>query len=278
MRNRYKGLILATAVLFAFSPGLRAQTAPAGRPGKMAGKSSKAKMTSEKKFNPRDLSGVWDSSLSFRENKAYIGTFPDKPAMTPWAQALFDKAKPTFGPRSVPVSLTNDPVYQCFPPGTPRIFFHPFPVDIVQVPGRVIMLFEYDHMIRQIFLTGQHPDNMLPSYMGDSIGHWDGDTLVVDTVGFNGKTWVDREGHPSSTDLHVIERIRRINYNTLQDHITVIDPKAYTMPWGGNFLFRLHPTWRIGDFVCEDGKQFLKFEKEELTPQEKKMETEKKGK
>jgi hypothetical protein len=267
MRDRFRSFIPMFAVLLAFSPVLLAQTAPARESGK---KTMPQKKMSEKKFNPRDISGVWDSTPSFHINPKYLGTFPEEPSMTPWAQALFDKAKPTFGPRSVPVSVSNDPVYQCFPPGTPRIFFHPFPMDIVQTKHRVLMLFEYDHMIRQIFLTDKHPDNILPGYMGDSIGHWDGDTLVVDTIGFNGKTWVDREGHPSSTDLHVIEHIRRSNYDTLTDQITVIDPKAYTKPWGGTFTFRLHPDWRIGDFVCEDQMRFLKFEKEELTPQEKK--------
>jgi hypothetical protein len=254
MRNRFYRFILVATALFACSAMLAAQTDSAGPPEKMAG--------------PHDLTGVWDAGPTFRTDRAYFGTFPGKPSMTPWAQAQFDKAKPTFGPASVPVSLTNDPVYQCFPPGTPRIFFHPFPMEILQVPGRVIMYFEYDHIVRQIWLNRtKHPDNMIPTYMGDSIGHWDGDTLVVDTIGFNGKTWVDREGHPSSDQLHVVERIRRTGQNSLEDEIVITDPKAYTQPWGGTFLFQRHPNWHIEEFACEDNVSFLKFEKEEVTPQ-----------
>jgi hypothetical protein len=274
VRLRKLDPVLATAVLFAFFQPLRAQRAPASPSGHanepVLSPAVRQKIISEIPFNPRDITGVWDSSPSMKESRAYVGTFPDKPSMTPWAQALFDKAKPTFGPRSVPYSRSNDPTYQCFPPGTPRVFFHVLPFQIVQSPGRIFMLFEYHSIVRQIFLTDRHPDNIIPSYMGNSIGHWEGNTLIVDTIGFNGKTWVDREGHPSSTDLHVIERIRRINFDTLQDHVTVLDPKAYTKPWTGNFLFRLHPNWHIDEYVCEDEARFRNFEKEELGPQHQK--------
>ena len=91
-------------------------------------------------------------------------------------------------------------------------------MEIAHIPGRVLMLFEYDHFVRNIFTDGrEHPKDLNPSWMGDSIGKWEGDTLVVDTVGFNDKTWLDNDGHPHTEDLHVVERIRRVNHDTPDD-------------------------------------------------------------
>jgi len=115
------------------------------------------------------------------------------------------------------------------------------------------MLFEYNHFIRQIFLDRRaHPSDLDPSWMGDSIGHWEGGTLVVDTVGLNEKSWLDPVGHPHSDALHVVERIRRIDRDTLQDDLTFDDPKAYTKPWTGRQIFTRKPTWRLMEYVCED--------------------------
>ena len=98
----------------------------------------------------------------------------------------------------------------------PRLYLQPFPLEIIQVPGRVIMLFEFSHFIRQIYTDGRkHNTDLGPTWLGDAIGHWEGDTLVVDTIGFNDKTWTDRAGHPHSTDMHLVERIRRVDEKTL---------------------------------------------------------------
>ena len=122
-----------------------------------------------------DFSGVWtnfppEHTRSFGNSALR----PDPAPMTPWAQERFDQAKPTFGSRSVAVLETNDPVYECFRPGTPRIYMHPFPMEIIQTPGRVLMLFEYDHTVRQIYTDGrEHRTDLAPMWMGDSTGHWD---------------------------------------------------------------------------------------------------------
>jgi hypothetical protein len=166
-----------------------------------------------------------------------------------------------------PVNPTTISAVGCFPPGMPRLYLQPFPMEIIQVPGRVIMLFEFSHFVRQIYTDGRkHNTDLGPTWMGDATGHWDGDTLVVDTVGFNDKTWLDRAGHPHSTDLHLVERIRRVDQNTLQDDITIEDPKAYTKPWGGQLTFQLRPNWNILEMVCEDNVNFDQFLKNEAQP------------
>ena len=129
------------------------------------------------------------------------------------------------------------------------------------------MLFEYDSLRRQIFTDGRAHDTSLgPSWMGDSIGHWDGDTLIVDTVNFNDKTWIDRVGHPHTDALHLVERIRRINHGHLLDDITIEDSKAYSKPWTVHLDFLLRPKWTLAEQFCEDIENFQDLEKKETSP------------
>lgn len=219
-----------------------------------------------------DISGVWN--VRRQRGQQYLGwTFgPTDPQMTPWAQARFAATKPSFGPRSFedsndPVNPTTANSVGCFPPGVPRIYLQPFPMEIIQTPGRVMEFFEFNHFVRQIWTDGRpHNTALGQTWMGDSIGKWEGDTLVVDTIGFNDKTWLDRAGHPHSDQLHVTERIRRTDPNTLQIAINIEDPKAYTQPWGGTLTFGLHPRWNINEMVCEDNVNFDDFLKSEAKP------------
>jgi hypothetical protein len=212
-----------------------------------------------------DFSGVWFNNPP-QEMRAFQNSAfgPEPPAMTPWAQAKFDEAKPTFGDRAVPVAETNDPVYECFPPGTPRIYFHPFPMEIVQTPGRILMVFEYDHIIRQIWTDGrEHRDDLAPMWMGDSTGHWEGDTLVVETTNFNDRTWIDREGVPHSEQLRVLERLHINDNGDLQIDITIEDPVAFPAPWTGQ-RFYARSDWNIEEFMCMDNVTFEEYENEVL--------------
>ena len=199
-----------------------------------------------------DISGVWSGVMS--NNLLPKGT---EPPFTAWGMAQMKLNKPAHGDDSTIAS--TDPVDKCFPPGIPRLYYHPFPMEILQVPGRVVVVFEYDHFVRNIYTDGRpHPADLTPTWMGDAIGHWEGDTLVVDTVGFNAKTWLDRSGLPHSDALHLTERIRRADNATLVDDITVDDSKAYTKPWTAKRSFALKPKWNIMEFVCLD--QQLNFD------------------
>jgi hypothetical protein len=258
VRNHIRYPILALPALLTSAFVSFAQTAdqPAAERGQSA-------------ISSPTLSGVWNAKAPAGAKIdvliAYYSTFgKGEPAMTPWAEAQYKTAKPSFGPKSFTISETNDPVYQCFPPGVPRVYLHPFPVQIVETPGQVIMLFEYDHMVRRIYTDGRgHPNDLNPTWMGHSIGHWEGDTLIVDTVGFNDKTWLDRVGHPHSDQLRVTERFRRVDQNSLQIDLTLQDPKAYTKPITSTLFFQLKPKWDIMEQVCMDNVNFLDFEKKE---------------
>ena len=210
-----------------------------------------------------DFSGVWNNfppegTRSF-QNSQLIGELPP---MTPWARALYDQAKPTFGAMGVPVLETNDPVYECFRPGTPRIYMHPFPMEIIHTPGRVLMIFEYDHVVRQIFTDGRgHRDDLGPMWMGDSIGYWDDGVLVVETVNFNDRTWIDREGVPHSDELKVVERMYLDDEDNLVIDIEITDPVAFTESWSGKRRYR-KVDWVIEEFSCMDNFTFKAWEEE----------------
>jgi hypothetical protein len=261
MRNHTLGIALAFAIILSCSPAASAQTKPPSVP------------PADPSSNPaHDLSGVWFDDhprLITVMERYWAYTFTkEAPPMTPWAQAQFNAAKPSFGPHAFPLEETNDPIYHtCVPMGFPRIFLYPLPMQIVQTPGEVILLFEYDSVRHQIFTDGRSHDTALgPLWMGDSIGHWEGDTLVADTVNFNDKTWLDRMGHPHSEALHVVERIRRIDHDHLVDDITMDDPKAYTKPWTAHLPFVLKPKWTLAEAFCEDENSFQEIENNETKP------------
>ena len=211
----------------------------------------------------QNLQGVWNMHATPAQ-RHYLGSTytAEEPDMTPWAKEKFEETKPSNGPRTHTLKETDDPVLKyCYPPGTPRIYLQPFPMQIVQTPKEVIILFEYDHTVRHIYTDGRpHSPDLTPSYMGDSIGHWDGDTLVVDTVGFNDKTWLDRDGHVHSDQLHVIERFTRTGPSDLQIAITMEDPKALVKPWQTTLYYQLKPDWNLMEQVCTDNIDFLNFE------------------
>lgn len=217
---------------------------------------STAQRKTETAASARDLSGVW-----FARGLSADIFAKDDAAMTPWAEEKYKEAKPSFGPRSVLLAQTNDPVYKCFPPGVPRVYFHPMPVQIVQIPGQTIMLFEYDHTVRHIFTDGRaHPEDLDLSWMGHSIGKWEGDTFVVDTIGFHAQSWIDRLGHAHSDQLHTVERMRRTDPDALRIDITLEDPKAFTRPLTATINFQLRPKWDIVEQNCTDNVNFEEFE------------------
>ncbi len=202
----------------------------------------------------RDITGVWTQFPRIGSRSAGEGGFvfsKEEPPLTPWAEGIFKSVKaPHTGGYT---GDSDDTTLKCYPPGVPRIYLFNFPMEIFEVPGRVLIVHEFGHFIRQIWTDGRpHPKDPNPSWMGDSIGKWEGDTLVVDTTGFNDKTWIDQVGHPHSDQLHLTERIHRIAPDMLQIDFTFDDPKAYTHPWTGTKQFKLRPDWHISEYVCEE--------------------------
>jgi hypothetical protein len=128
--------------------------------------------------------------------------------------------------------LDRDPEIACYLPGVPRITYMPYPFQIVQSPGRLTQLYEYVRATRTIYTNGTaHPKGPIDWWLGDSRGHWEGDTLVVDVVHFNDQTWFDHAGNFHSDALHVVERWSFLDANTIDYRATLEDPKTFSRPW-----------------------------------------------
>jgi hypothetical protein len=215
---------------------------------------------------PHELGGPWMLRATPENRLFYLFTFSkDGPEMTPWALEKFKQAKAS-NTGAYTLDTTNDPVLtKCAPPGTPRVYFHPYPFEFIQTPKFTLMIFEYDHTIRRIYTDGRPlPTDPDLTWMGTSVGHWESDhVFVVDTVGLNEKTWIDRAGHPHSDQLHVTERFHRVDKDHLQIEITMTDPKAFVKPWKSSMFYaELRPKWELGEISCSgDYLDFSKFEK-----------------
>ena len=148
------------------------------------------------------------------------------------------------------------PTTRCLPGGVPFSMILPFPFKIIQTPGLMVVLFEGDSFNRQIYTDGRkHTADPQPTWMGYSTGTWDADTLVVDTVGFNDKTWLDASGHPHSDALHTVERMHRRDFGHLDVEVTFEDPKMYSKPFTVKFSARLLPDTDIQETVCAENEK-----------------------
>jgi hypothetical protein len=149
----------------------------------------------------------------------------------------------------------DDPEGLCLPMGTPRK--DPYPWKIVQTPQLFLILYEGNvHSYRQVFLDGRaHDPNVTETWWGDSIGKWDGDTLVVDTVGLNDKAWLDLIGHPRTEKAHIIERFTRPELGRVNIEITIDDPGAYSKPWKVFESAQLAPDWELQEYICNENNR-----------------------
>ena len=187
-------------------------------------------------WRPADVSLIEDITLGLKRGE----TLPIKPDAEKIKQSRLS---------------TQDPEVNCLPTGVPRMA--PYPWRIVMTPERVFFLFEGNvHSYRQIFMDGRkHPVYLDPSWYGHSIGHWEGDTLVVDTVGFNDKFWFDFVGHPHTEQLHTVEQYTRPNEGTLVEQVTIEDPGAYTRPFTISSSHRLMPNDELLEYVCNENER-----------------------
>jgi hypothetical protein len=142
------------------------------------------------------------------------------------------------------------------PPGLPLSFTISSPFKIIQTPGLTAVLSEYANSYRQIFTDGRaFPDDPNPAWLGYSTGRWEGATFVVETIGFNNKTWLDLRGHPHTESLHLIERYRRLDFGHMNIEITIDDPKAYKKPWTVIIGAELFPDTDLIEYVCGENEK-----------------------
>ncbi len=195
----------------------------------------------------RKVAGIWtlaaDQSVTF-------GAAGVKPPLTPAGQALFDANHASL--QQGAVSL--DPTTSCLPMGAPRNMYTHFPIHIVETPDQVTMIFQSGIRTRRVYLDGRpHDPDFDPSYNGESIGRWEGDVLVVDTVNFKEGGWLDPSGVPRGPQARLVERIRPLDGGRRLEILTTItDPALFTAPWTTRKLYDLRPGAMLEDFVCVD--------------------------
>ena len=264
MRDLAISVLLLNAVLACSSPTISAQ-AQKGVPQEPA-KAAAGTVV--------DLSGNWNTVISVGRSYQPKGDvkdagIPDKDGVPyqPWALKKFLSERPAVGPRATFENQTDPAITSCEPVGTPRIWTWPVKVKFIQTPNVVYILSELDESWRKVRLNAKQPDDVDPQWWGHSVGHYEGsDTLVVDTVGFNGKQWLDYVGRPETTKLHLTERFRRIDKNRLELTLIIDDPGAYTAPFTygpreGAVPLTNEPNAEFGQFpwMCtlDTNKQFF---------------------
>jgi len=259
MTNRVFVVIVSSAALFAvFSLLAQAQTPGLGQNkaedkgkggggGLFGGPPAPTGPAPKLADGAPDLSGVWrGGGGSDTDISSPRGLKPgDKVIMLPWAEELMKTRM-----------SKEDPEANCLPSGIPR--GSPYPWRIVQTPTHYFYLFEGNiHSYRQIFMNAKHPEDPDPTWFGHSIGHWEGNTLLVDTVGFNDKFWFDYKGHPHTEKLHTVERYTRTDLGHMDITVTIDDPGTYTQPFTTVGRATLMPGAELLEYICQENNQDL---------------------
>jgi hypothetical protein len=259
--NPYRTLRLAAAVLSAFAFVNSALAAKDAIPRLPSGKP--------------DFSGIWQTTSDADYNlEPHSGARDELPGagvveghVIPYLPAALEQRKKNFANRN-----TEDPRLKCWMLGTPRGIYYPAPFQAFQRDRDLTLVFQFGHSVRTIHTNGTlHPkvtDNEF--YLGDSRGRWDGDTLVVDVTDFNLETWLDRAGNFHSEALHVVERWKLLDANTIEYKATLDDPKVFSKPWSLTvFLYRhREPNFQLIENYCFTGDydKYYPFPKQEGTP------------
>jgi hypothetical protein len=242
---------IATAFLFAAAAHAQWLTYPTtGVPRTPEGKPNLSAPAPKTPDGKPDLSGVWITRPGYTTNIAK-DLKPGEVPFQPWAEALYKHRVGNEG--------KEDPQAYCVLSGVPRENVVPYPFKILNSKGEIVILYEALHSYRQIFMDGRPlPKDPNPAWMGYSIGHWDADTLVVQSSGFVENNWLDNGGHPGTEALRLTERFHRVDFGHIDLELTIDDSKAYTKPWVVNLQLTASPDTELIEYVCDENEKDLK--------------------
>ena len=231
---------------------LGAQGPPPGGPNQNKGK-GRAPIVEEPPMWIRegvpDFRGVWNSGwIVNMADGRYAEKTVDVP-LSDWGRKIYEERTSNL--------QKDDPNMDCKPSGLPRAMGVPYPMKIVQNDDEVIFLYEGGlHTFRIVPMDGRKHNPDAWTWMGDSIGHYEGQELVIDVTGFNDQqSWLDSSGYPHTEKLHLIERYRRLNKNTMRFTVTIDDPVAYTKPWSTSYIFRINPGTEVMEYWCTENER-----------------------
>ena len=216
-----------------------------GTPRTKDGNPNLSAPTPRTKEGKPDLTGIWAASTGkYLED---LGADGIEVPIQPWAAALYEQRREN--------NSKGRPSERCISHGLPDYDALPIPIKLIQTPGVIVVLYEAFNHYRQILMDGRpFPNDAQPTWLGYSVGKWEGDTLVVETRGFNDETWLDDGGHPHTEALHVTERMRRRDFGHMEIAVTVDDPKAYYKPWGVTIPYHLLPDTELIESICANEK------------------------
>lgn len=203
-----------------------------------------------RKFDPKDISGVWGN------NGMELSIVP--PPFTAKGKELYDATRADETPEGLAISNSKDGMLICDPLGYPRLFAYNYGFEFVVLPNRVVQFFEFGHTWRDIWTDGRPlpVDPPQPRWMGYAVGRWDGDTFVVESNGYDDRSWIQEDrrdrrwGFPHSDQMRVVERYRRTGYGTLDASLTIIDPVIFKKPWTTTGTIQLSPGTEIWEYMC----------------------------
>ena len=223
--------------------------------------------TANLSFDSRDLSGVWG------QNRVQLSV--PAPALTERGEALYEatRAEPALD-GSIETTNNKDGMLICDPLGWPRWFTYNYGFEFAHLPNRIVQFLEWGHTWRDIWMDGRPlPEDLEPRWLGYSVGRWEGDTLIVESNGFDDRSWLSenrqerRYGWPHSDELRTEERYQRVDHNTIEVTLTITDPQVYEEPWVTVDRFLLSPGTEIGEYFCVPS-EFNQFNEELLAPSE----------
>jgi hypothetical protein len=255
MRNAIITSMLGGIVALSLSAFAQDSQQPAWRPCPRCVLNSKNAEAVEKlkdhPFNPHDLSGVWGNNDLLLDTKTV-------PPMTAWGKQQYDATKADESAAGVAISNSKDGMLICDPLGYPRSLFVNDGFEFVMLPDRVLQFFEWSHTWRTIWTDGRKllDDPPVARFHGYNIGHWEGDTFIVEANGFDERSWLSEDrrdrrwGFPHSDEMKLTERYKRTSYVALDVTVTVDDPKTYTKPWVTHGAIRLRPGTEISEYFC----------------------------
>jgi len=239
-----RSVLLVLAAFIAAAPLCFSQNRPEAKPSKPAAVTSPA--------TPPDWQGAWVPDFG-----ALMRT-KSNPVFTP----EYEAKHAAFRAKAVAGQPVPNPMQNCIPPGMPDTMELPFPVEFLFTPGRITIIQEAFGQVRRVYMDGRaHPAEPDPTFNGHSIGHWEGDTLVIDTTQIRDDTYLPLRGDidfvpgPHSDALHIVERIRLVEPDKLEDKFTITDAKALAQPWEFSIQYVRHRDWDLREYVCEENNR-----------------------
>ena len=220
-----------------------------------------AKPAAKAKFDPHFFSGAWDRYPAFGDSRVDPTVKPPPPDMDPAPlkpeyKAAYDAEQKKIAEANAAGKPIATGYTHCLPDGMPTMMMGMFPMEVLQTPGQITIIQEAYNQVRRIYLNEQQiaVEDAEPGFWGHSVGHWDGDVLVVDTIGI--KDYVKFRNTPHSDQMRIAERMKVVDANHFQDQITVTDPVYLTKPWSWTWMYKRRPGYKMYEYVCEDNREY----------------------